>query len=354
MEERESVHDFSSQVSKIVNQIKSCGNTIKDKRIVEKVLRSLPSKFDHVAATIEESKDLSKMTIGARNHMTRNKDIFVEINPNITSKIILGDGTQRSAERNGIIAVQTKGSNRKLITDILYVPNLSYNLLNIGQLLQENFSVHFDDERCKIFNKKKNVIVANLTVSRTPQQNGVAERKNRTIVEMARSMLKVKGVPNLYWAEAVNMTIYILNRSPTKVAKNKTPFEMWHKKKPKVDHLKNFGSISYAFVPSQDREKFDEKGQKLLFIGYGDESKGYRKQIIDPRPYQFDDPSTSQIFNTEQHTTPNIPTIEEELETPPRKTRSLGEIYESQELELFSCEPQSYEEASKNKSWTKQ
>ncbi|XP_047326373.1 uncharacterized protein LOC124930050 [Impatiens glandulifera] len=63
MEDREKVQDFSSRVSTIVNQIKSSGDEIKDKKVVEKVLRSLPQKFDHVAAAIEESKDLSKMTI---------------------------------------------------------------------------------------------------------------------------------------------------------------------------------------------------------------------------------------------------------------------------------------------------
>ncbi|XP_022899331.1 uncharacterized protein LOC111412630 [Olea europaea var. sylvestris] len=163
MVERESVYDFSSRVSEIVNQIKSCGDTIKDKRVVEKVLRCLPSKFDHVAVAIEESKDLSKMTIyeltksllaheqrinrsnkwyldsGASNHMTGNKDIFVEINPNITSQIILGDGTQRRVERKCIIAVQTKGGNRELITDVLYVPNLSYNLFKYWTTLAREF-----------------------------------------------------------------------------------------------------------------------------------------------------------------------------------------------------------------------
>ncbi|XP_047331160.1 uncharacterized protein LOC124934686 [Impatiens glandulifera] len=63
MEDREKVQDFSSRVSTIVNQIKSSEDEIKDKKVVEKVLRSLPQKFDHVAAAIEESKDLSKMTI---------------------------------------------------------------------------------------------------------------------------------------------------------------------------------------------------------------------------------------------------------------------------------------------------
>ncbi|XP_022849751.1 uncharacterized protein LOC111371808 [Olea europaea var. sylvestris] len=323
MEERESVRVFSSRVAETVNQIKSCGDTITDKRVVEKMLRCLPPKFDHVAAAIEESKDLSKMTIyeltgsllaheqrinrssnqstteqalqskqtskrGSNNYGEHNRgsnqtkqkdsywkkgdkqskwkgnrDIFVDLNPNITSQVILGDGTSRDAVGKGTIAVQIKEGNKKLITDVLYVPNLSHNLLSVGQLIQSDFSVHFDDGACKArdedlaylwhlryghlherglrllqmknmvtglpniqhIDKIKNGIKRQLTVSRTPQQNGVAERKNRTIVEMARSMLKGKGLPNLYWAEAVNTAVYILNRSPTKAVRNKTPYE---------------------------------------------------------------------------------------------------------------------------------
>ena len=57
-------------------------------------------------------------------------------------------------------------------------------------------------------------------VAYSPQQNGVAERKNRTIMEIAKAMLKEKGVPNIFWAEAINTAVYILNRRPTKAVPN--------------------------------------------------------------------------------------------------------------------------------------
>ena len=76
---------------------------------------------------------------------------------------------------------------------------------------------------------KENGIQRQLIVQRAPQQNGVAERKNRTIEEMARSMLKGKGLPNMLWAKAVNTAAYILNRSPAKVVRDKTTFEAWNK-----------------------------------------------------------------------------------------------------------------------------
>ena len=144
---------------------------------------------------------------------------------------------------------------------------------------------------------QQNGIQRQLTVRMSPQQNGVAERRNRTIVEMARSMLKGKGLPNNFWAEGVHTAIYILNISPTKAVFNKTPFEAWHKRKPIVHHLKVFGCIAYSHIPSQYREKFDEKGEKLIFIGYNDESKGYRlfnpktKKLVISRDVIFDEAS---------------------------------------------------------------
>ena len=132
---------------------------------------------------------------------------------------------------------------------------------------------------------KEQGINRQLTIRHTPQQNGVAERKNRTIVEMARSMLKGKELPNSFWAEAVSSVVYILNQSPTKAVRDKTPFEAWHGRKPVVSQLKVFGCIAYSLVPAQNREKFDEKGEKLIFVGYSDESKGYR--LIDPTTSQL-------------------------------------------------------------------
>ena len=76
-----------------------------------------------------------------------------------------------------------------------------------------------------------------LTVSRSPQQNGVAERKNRTILNMARSMMKAKLMLKEFWAEAVSCAIYLLNQSPTANIKDQTPQEAWSKRKPSVAHL---------------------------------------------------------------------------------------------------------------------
>jgi len=85
-----------------------------------------------------------------------------------------------------------------------------------------------------------------LIVTRIPQQNGVAKRKNRTILDMARCMLKPKSMPKEFWAEAISCAVYLFNRSPTKNVKGQTPEEAWSGVKPRVNHFKVFGSIAYA------------------------------------------------------------------------------------------------------------
>eukprot|EP00253_Pinus_taeda_P036044 PITA_36044 len=124
------------------------------------------------------------------------------------------------------------------------------------------------------------------TARYTPQQNGVAERKNRTIMDMARSMLKAKHLPNDYWAEAVNCAAYILNRCPIKAVMNKVPEEAWSGRKQGVTHMKVFGCVAYAHIPDRLRRKLDSKGEKRIFIGYSEESKAYRLYI----------PSTKKFF----------------------------------------------------------
>ncbi|KAA0038926.1 integrase [Cucumis melo var. makuwa] len=115
-----------------------------------------------------------------------------------------------------------------------------------------------------------------MTARMTPQQNGVAERKNRTIMEMARSMLKAKNLPNEFWGDAVACTVYILNRAPTKSVPGMTPYEAWCGEKPSVSHLRVFGSIAYSHIPNQLRGKLDDKSEKCIMVGYSENSKAYR------------------------------------------------------------------------------
>ena len=87
-----------------------------------------------------------------------------------------------------------------------------------------------------------------LTASYSPQQNGVMERRNQSIVGTARSMLKAKGLPGMLWGEAVTTAVYLPDRSSSKSIGGKTPYELWTGNTPAVHHLRTFGCVSHAKV----------------------------------------------------------------------------------------------------------
>jgi len=100
------------------------------------------------------------------------------------------------------------------------------------------------------------------TPAYTPQLNGVAERKNQTILDMVRSLLKAKKLPKQYWAEAVLCAVYLLNRCPTRSLQVITPQEAWSGHKTSVTHLRVFGCVAYAKIPDARRTKLDDKSEK--------------------------------------------------------------------------------------------
>ncbi|MCO5582369.1 hypothetical protein L7F22_036263 [Adiantum nelumboides] len=114
------------------------------------------------------------------------------------------------------------------------------------------------------------------TMPYTPQQNGVAERKNKSLREMTRCMLKAKNLPHKLWIEAVACVAHVLNRCPTRALKTITPFEAWYDKKPSISYLRVFGCLAYAHIPQQLCGKLDDKAVKCIFVGYSSGSKGYR------------------------------------------------------------------------------
>ncbi|KAL0734178.1 hypothetical protein Bca4012_010388 [Brassica carinata] len=96
----------------------------------------------------------------------------------------------------------------------------------------------------------------------TPQQNGVAERKNRHLMEVARSMMFQANVPKRFWSDAVVTACYLINRTPTLVLHGKSPFEVLNKYKPVLTHLKVFGCLCYVMVPGELRNKLEAKSTK--------------------------------------------------------------------------------------------
>nr|GEV23289.1 zinc finger, CCHC-type [Tanacetum cinerariifolium] len=103
---------------------------------------------------------------------------------------------------------------------------------------------------------KENGIARQLTAPYSPQQNGVVERRNRTIMSTTRCMMKATNMQQNFWAGTVRHAIYILNSVPTKALEDITPYEAIKQKKPNLEKLRIFGCIAYAKVPSQHLTKY--------------------------------------------------------------------------------------------------
>ncbi|KAM2467223.1 hypothetical protein PS1_009053 [Malus domestica] len=238
-----------------------------------------------------------------------------------------------------------------------------------------------------------------LTVAYSPQQNEIAVRKNKTIVEMAKSMMHEKNMPYKFWGEAVNTSVYLLNRCPTKALKKKTPFEVFSGRKPFMKHLRVFGSVCFTLIPHQLRHKLEKSSNKGVFVGYSTSEKGYRiynvltQKIILSRDVIFDEDSmwnwdtmveekdsvslqidlnkrqtrepmetsvqeevtdNGDIQGTPQQATMSPQSSQSQITTPsstPVRLRNLNEIYAT--CNYCVEEPETYEEAEKDKGWKK-
>ena len=124
-------------------------------------------------------------------------------------------------------------------------------------------------------------IVHQKSNSYTPEQNGMSERINRTLVERARCLLFDAGLDKKFWAEATNTAVYLRNRSIASGLDGKTPYELWTKLKPNLSHIRIFGSEVMVHVPKEKRLKWDTKSRKHILVGYAENVKGYR--VYDPK-----------------------------------------------------------------------
>lgn len=115
----------------------------------------------------------------------------------------------------------------------------------------------------------------------TPQQNGVAERKNRHLLKVARTIMFTMHVPGTYWGEAVLTATYLINRMPSRVINFLTPRQKLLELFPTTHliselPLKTFGCVAYVLIPSHQRGKLDRRSHRCIFLGYSGTQKGYK------------------------------------------------------------------------------
>ncbi|KAE8655616.1 hypothetical protein F3Y22_tig00117021pilonHSYRG00028 [Hibiscus syriacus] len=223
------------------------------------------------------------------------------------------------------------------------------------------------------------------TCANTPQQNGVAERKNRHLAEICRSMLHAKNVSGRFWAEAMRTAAFVINRLPQPRLGFVSPFEKLWNIKPTVSYFRVFGCVCYVFVPDHLRSKFDKKAVRCIFVGYDSQRKGWK--CCDPisgrcytsRNVVFDEASSwwssekevlpdSREFgdklqrkmgehdvqlqtSSDESEDPNGDDVEQRVTQNPWQTGVPNPKYANAAIIEEATEPETFEEASKSSEW---
>ena len=130
--------------------------------------------------------------------------------------------------------------------------------------------------------------IIQLTCPHTPQQNGTAERKHRHLIECSLTMLSHSNLPLSYWSYAISIATHIINRFPTPVLLNQSPWELLHKSKPGLSHLRTFGCNCFPLLKPYNSHKLQPHTKPCVFLGYPAYSKGYICL----------EPTTSRIFTS--------------------------------------------------------
>ncbi|GJX68924.1 retrovirus-related pol polyprotein from transposon TNT 1-94 [Tanacetum coccineum] len=196
--------------------------------------------------------------------------------------------------KTSMICLLSKASKTKSWLWHRQLSHLSFGTLNklAKEIMEPNLSIM----KRMINNYIENVGISHQTsIDRTPQQNGVVERRNRTLVEAARIMLIFSKAPLFLWAEAINTTCYTQNRLFIRLRHNKTSYELMQDKKPDLSFFHVFGALYYPTNDNDDLGKLDVKADIGIFVGYAPAKKAFRiynkrnRKIIETIHVSFDE-----------------------------------------------------------------
>ncbi|KAL9261054.1 Retrovirus-related Pol polyprotein from transposon TNT 1-94-like protein [Drosera capensis] len=276
----------------------------KDKKVITK-----KDKQTNVSTvTKEKKKGIWYLDSGCSGHMTGDKANLEDFRKEQGPLVIFGGGKASITKGYG-----TLGIGSLIFRDVAYVKGLEHNLLSISQLCDKNYDVSFTQNTCQTgidVYCNDHGIKHNFSAPRSPQQNGVAERKNRALIEATRTMLADANLFKRFWAEVVNTACYIQNRCSIHKLYKKTSHELWKGKTPSVKYFHAFGCICYIHNNNKNYiQKFDPKVDEATFLGYSTNSKEFRiynrnTQIIEEAVHvSFDEkeifPRDTNVFDEE-------------------------------------------------------
>ncbi|WVZ89626.1 hypothetical protein U9M48_036005 [Paspalum notatum var. saurae] len=248
-------------------------------------------------------EDVWIMDSGCSRHMTGHRKWFSSLNPVSTKEYItFGDNGQRKVMGVGSVSLSAKLSLR----EVAFVQNLGFNLVSVSQLLDEGFEVFRVDltsvsgpARCLVASPSADIWKWHRRLGHLSfdlaSRNSVVERKKRTLVEMARTMLDEHRTPRRFWAEAVNTACYIANLIFLRAFHGKTSYELRFGRQPSVKHLRAFGCRCFVLKKAGHLDKFESRCLDGIFLGYASNSRAFRvwileaKQVVETCEVSFDE-----------------------------------------------------------------
>nr|GEX39475.1 hypothetical protein [Tanacetum cinerariifolium] len=315
----------------------------------------------------DEDADEDADNSGCSRHMTGVKQYLHIYSKESSLKVVFRDNSSSDTEGYGLV-----NCNGITFTRVAYANGLKHNLISIGQLCDANFKVLFTKTQGTIFNENDKVdliaprrrdvyvmdikmenlnevrvkeprsdnetefknhklkefynekgISQNFSSPCTPKQNGVAERRNKTLIEAARTRLNSANIPRQFWGEAVNIACYTQNKSIIVKRHGKTAYDVFRERSLDISYIYVFGFLVYIHNYRDHLGKFDKKANDEFFLGYSLVAKSFRvfkikiQEMKETYHFTFneDDEAISQSstegspLHKQHHQPKNIPSI---------------------------------------------
>ncbi|XP_024311805.1 uncharacterized protein LOC112269369, partial [Brachypodium distachyon] len=281
MEENSSVSEHVLRMSGYADRLRQLGIEIPNELGIDRVLQSLPPSYKSFVVNYNMQgmdRTLPQLLAMLKTAEVEIKKEHQVLMVNKTTSFKKAKGKKGNFKKGGkTVATPAKKpkSGPKPDTECFYCKGTGHWKHNCpkyladkkagnvkGEYLSYEFGTHL--RQCGI--------VSQLTPPGTPQRNGVSERRNRTLLDMVRSMMCLTDLPLSFWGYALETAAFTLNRAPSKSVET-TPYELWFGKKPKLSFLKVWGCEAY--VKRLQPDKLEPKSEKCVFIGYPKETIGY-------------------------------------------------------------------------------
>eukprot|EP00253_Pinus_taeda_P027502 PITA_27502 len=248
---------------------------------------------------------------GASHHFSHRRDWFIDFSP-FSDSVVFGGGEQYTVVGRGTVQIQS-GGRTLIFLNVHYVPGMEINLLSVSQIMRNSpqLDVVFRAHKCSIINRETSLTVVvgledhglyrlldtgdSLEVDLAPRVSPISTlwhqqyghlnmqylsqlSRERLVSGLLDIQTQQLGVCGACQASKQHRSSFMNGESwrASKVVKGKTPEEVWSGRKPKISHLKVFGSIAYVWIPAAKRSKLDSKSQKLMMTGYSDHHKAYK------------------------------------------------------------------------------